>query len=967
MKSSMNKNGLATLAVLGLALTAHGALEFTNITGVVTPANMPGLNAVASDNNGTFAAVGEASTVLSLQFSPGPVSSSNAVPGTARSLKTVARDTSRFVASGFNGDVFTSANATTWSDTGNRVYTTATGGNVQGLAYNINNGRYVAVASFLLIGYSSDVFSPWSANTTIDNGSIIESFRGVTVVSGSVFAACGLRGDIRVSTNGINWNVSRPFNSAEPDLFGIATGGGRIMSVGSAGRVMVSTNNGVSWSTNSTPIGSTNNAVAFTGKEFIVVGNGGRILTGTNANASDWTTNATFGGNLRGVAFATNGILSGIALVVGDNGTVILGGPRPPEFTNPVGQTICSGSGNTSLSVNLDTNGFPVGTLIVEWLNAGGQVVASNVAATVNYHLATDTIPDGGNFPSNFVYTARARDLRTQFANNGTQVSLLISPRPSSTLDALSVTNCNLGLTNVLTGTVRGIGPWTMRWNDGTTQVVPNIGPGPVVFSRDVVATNTLPNAAVTTLYYLTNLTDANCIAIPSIDLLGTNSITVFPTPTVDLVANQGPYCNTNAGLAINFSGPVAGTTFDWTSTANVGFGTSGAGNIGVFTATNGGTSPLVATVTVTPTANGCVGPSRMFTVTVNPTPTVDAVVNQGPYCNTNAGLAINFSGPVAGTTFDWTSTLNVGFGTVGAGNIAAFTAINGGTTPLVATVTVTPTANGCVGTPRTFTVTVNPTPTVDAVANQGPYCNTNAGLAINFSGPVTGTTFDWTSTANAGFGTAGAGNIGVFTATNGGTTPLVATVTVTPTANGCVGTPRTFTVTVNPTPTVTNVVNQTQALIVGQMTAAVTLSGMATSFTWVNDNPNIGLAASGTVPAISGSGAIGAFTATNSGTATITVTPHYLNGVDCTGATTNVIITVTDSAGPPFTIEQLNSTNVVLEWYSPSNTTLLSATNLTPIIFWETNGVFGAGTNRVTNSILVSPPYQFFRLTNAP
>src|SRR4029079_6385049 len=106
-----------------------------------------------------------------------------------------------------------------------------------------------------------------------------------------------------------------------------------------------------------------------------------------------------------------------------------------------------------------------------------------------------------------------------------------------------------------------------------------------------------------------------------------------------------------------------------------------------------------------------------------------------------------------AGTTFSWSSSINVGSGTSGAGDIGAYTAANAGTTPVTATVTVTPTANGCVGTPETFTVTVNHTATVNTVANR-THCNGASGTAISFSGPVSGTTFSWTSTSDVGFGT---------------------------------------------------------------------------------------------------------------------------------------------------------------------------------------------------------------------
>jgi gliding motility-associated-like protein len=74
---------------------------------------------------------------------------------------------------------------------------------------------------------------------------------------------------------------------------------------------------------------------------------------------------------------------------------------------------------------------------------------------------------------------------------------------------------------------------------------------------------------------------------------------------------------------------------------------------------------------------------------------------------------------------------------------------------------------------------------------------------------------------------------------------------------------------TVNALATVNTVPNQT--VNNGKATAAVNFSGTGNTFTWVNDTPGIGLAASGT-------GNIGSFTAVNTGsgpvTATITATP---------------------------------------------------------------------------------------------
>ncbi|MEZ4903329.1 MAG: PKD-like domain-containing protein [Spirosomataceae bacterium] len=74
------------------------------------------------------------------------------------------------------------------------------------------------------------------------------------------------------------------------------------------------------------------------------------------------------------------------------------------------------------------------------------------------------------------------------------------------------------------------------------------------------------------------------------------------------------------SGAPITFSGPTSGTTFAWSSSGNIGFGTAGSGNISSFNVATV-TSANTATVTVTPTANGCLGTSRTFTITVNPIP----------------------------------------------------------------------------------------------------------------------------------------------------------------------------------------------------------------------------------------------------------------------------------------------------------------------------------------------------------
>src|SRR5678810_807014 len=94
----------------------------------------------------------------------------------------------------------------------------------------------------------------------------------------------------------------------------------------------------------------------------------------------------------------------------------------------------------------------------------------------------------------------------------------------------------------------------------------------------------------------------------------------------------------------------------------------------------------------------------------------------------------------------------------------------------------------------RDSTITVNPTPTATAPANQ-TYCNGVATAAIPLTGTPAGVVFDITGGAARGLADqTGVTSIPSFTPITGGPT----TVTITPRANGCTGTAVTFTITVN-------------------------------------------------------------------------------------------------------------------------------------------------------------------------
>ena len=385
--------------------------------------------------------------------------------------------------------------------------------------------------------------------------------------------------------------------------------------------------------------------------------------------------------------------------------------------------------------------------------------------------------------------------------------------------------------------------------------------------------------------------------------------VEVAPTPVLTDPANQA-LCTGSTTTAVSFvATPASTTSFAWTnSRTSIGLAASGTGNsIGAFTATNFTNAPVTATVTVTPTNTqtlgastvACPGPAQTYTYTINPIPTVNTVTDQQICAGTTVSLP--FSGFAAGTVFEWTnSNTAIGLAASGAGTLS-FTATNTTSSPITATIVVTPKFTNagvtCTGNPISFDITVNPTPAVDAIPAQ-VLCSGSATTAISLTSATTGTAFSWTNSATS-IGLAGTGtgtSIASFTAVNTGAAPVNAIIRITPSYTGagftCTGAVGTTTITVNPVPSTTGLSNSvicngaaTTYALTGPVTAAV--------YNWTNSNTGIGLAGTG-------SGTI-AFTASNTTgapiTSTIEVTPSITNaGLACVGGTSSFTVTVNPS-----------------------------------------------------------------------
>ena len=231
-------------------------------------------------------------------------------------------------------------------------------------------------------------------------------------------------------------------------------------------------------------------------------------------------------------------------------------------------------------------------------------------------------------------------------------------------------------------------------------------------------------------------------------------------------------------------------------------------------------------------------GTAKEIIITVNP---ALVVTPPDPIITDNQSIVpdINFDSSAAGTLYVWSvddSGIGLEDNWISSPNIRSFEAINTGTEPVTATVTVYPIGTFCGAGPFTFTITVNP----DIVMNQPTdikVCTQNTVSEITFDSSMTGTTYSWiNNNPKIGLAANGTGNIVAFTAINNGDSTEIAAITVTPSANGRTGKPVVFTIEVNPQGAMNKIENQNICLGETALLSASSSTVNNPIFTWYSD-----------------------------------------------------------------------------------------------------------------------------------
>lgn len=485
-----------------------------------------------------------------------------------------------------------------------------------------------------------------------------------------------------------------------------------------------------------------------------------------------------------------------------------------------------------------------------------------------------------------------------------------------------------------------------------------------------------IPNQTTTNASY--NFTEAGTYTIK---LTATNScgsfnttktVTVKRPPTISAITgvNTTNYCGPtiiNPVATINACTPTTGSlTYAW-SFPGASVTSSTAQSPGPINYTSSGTYTITLIIT-----NEC-GASMPFTktFTINDSPTLTTTPLAQTICSGTATTPINLTANLVGTTFTWTATATTGIsGFVASGStntIPSQTVTNTSSSAGTLTYVITPSLNGCIGSPTNYVITVNTGPSITTQPSSSTVClgGTATNLMIVLNNTTGNPTYQWFSntTNSTTTGTAISG------ATNSTYLPTTATVgttyyycIITLTSGGCSNlTSNISSVTVVNSATITTQPIASQNLCVGATIASpLTVSysgGTGTpSYQWYFNSTNSTSGGTLITGATNATYTPPVFTAAGSYFYYVIVT---LSGNSCGNLTTSIAeIVVNDD--PTIVTQPLNSQTVCQNALPINLEVMQSAGSGTFSYQWYSNSVNntagGTSISGATSNIYIPP-----------
>jgi hypothetical protein len=356
---------------------------------------------------------------------------------------------------------------------------------------------------------------------------------------------------------------------------------------------------------------------------------------------------------------------------------------------SPASQAFCSSGTSVALTVSGAIE--PPGTTY-QWQTSTDNSTWTNINGATSASYSPGTLTASGTETRTIYYR---RGMTSDYCAMAYTyaASIIVGAIPAAPV--ISVTDVCAGSDGSATATATPPAGSTTDWYAAAN------GGSPILTGN-----NTLTRTAVTqvaTFYAESRNTTSGCISTTR------TAVTVYPTLNPGSVTGSPmTICYNSITLLANGSTPTGGTgtySYQWQKSTDS------------ITWTNVNTSVAFSIWLTESTyfrrgvTSGPCGPvyAAPVLITVNPLPTVDAVTDTLVCTGATIPQKI-FSSPIAGVTYSWTNdNTAIGLAASGTGNLPTFTTPSNSPYTNTATITVTPTINGCAGTSRTFTITVSP------------------------------------------------------------------------------------------------------------------------------------------------------------------------------------------------------------------------------------------------------------------
>jgi hypothetical protein len=683
----------------------------------------------------------------------------------------------------------------------------------------------------------------------------------------------------------------------------------------------------------------------------------GGITGGATASSQNkFNGNLTNPNNTQKTATYTVTPTSPVGPCIGSDFTIVVNVNARPVIANKT-QTICSGTAFSITPANAGSEIVPANTTYSWTVQDNASVTGESNGNTTGTTIS-QTLTNNSNLVQTVIYTVIP--VSGDVGNcTGPTFTITVTVNPKPLISAKTVPACS---NELFTATIT---------NGSNNDIVPNgityTWSAPIVTGN--MTGGAAGNAASSVSGNLTNPTSVEQTATYTVRPIvpGTTSCTgpdftvvatIKPKATIESKATTA--CSNDAFTFTLQDGTgndviPSGTTYTWSNAPTVTGGLTG-GTAGSVQNTVGGTlanpsnTSQTATYFVTANSNGCSSTPFSATATIYARPFINT---QNVFSCSGSAFSVplsNGGGNIlpSSTTYTWTVVQNNNV--TGATNVNVATSAitqtltNITNTDQVVVYTVTPISGidgNCVGQPFTVNVTVKPKPSVTSQSETICSGINFTNLPTNGNGNIipAGTTFTWTTPSSNPVGAVSGGSAQISAQTqvlqlltNNTNAPATLTYTVTPSANGCAGTPYQLIVNVNPKPAITAM---SATICSSETFTTVPVNGTNgivpanTSYTWeVADNPNVTGESRVTTGSINISQTL-VNTSNTPQTVTYTVLPTSGEAGACTGNTFSVSVLVnpqptisvaqvqTVCSGTPFNIAPVNNTDGIV----PSNT----------------------------------------------